>query len=268
MVRTHSRSTKLQAVKTLAVIKAARTPAPRFSFLSVRVVIERWLPFSGDMNTFGELKDILLGHLSRNGVSMQTEGGSDMVAVAINSAMTHIQRKRDFEWNKITTQVNCNPKGNLLTQSLDLDTGEAVTIKRINVAYGVLKPELAGGPKVDYLSRTSQAQVNTYASGCPTALKVIHSGSDVFAVPTPEGAYKLYFEAIKWLPKLVHQSDTNFVLTYGFDYMIYRSLQELNFYIKEDQRFEINTVLLRGAEEGLMQWDMNLISPTETEIDF
>ena len=199
---------------------------------------------------------------------MQTEGGQDMVATAINSALTHIQRKRDFEWNKDTIQVHCNPTGNIMTQAVSTTTNKPVVIKRINIAYGNNDPGLTGGAKVDYLSRTSQSSVATYGSGCCTSTKVIHAGCNVHMVPPPADNYKLYFEAVLWLPKLEHDSDTNFILLYGYDYMLYRSLQELNFYIKEDQRFEINMVLLREAANSLMAWDMSLISPTETEIDF
>ena len=220
------------------------------------------------MSTFGALKDILLGHLTRQGVSMHTEGGIDMVGAAVNSALVYIQRKRDFEWNKKTIKVSCNPRGSILTQAVDLDTDTPITIKRIIQAYGLIKPEDSGTPTVDYLSKTSRNTDLRMGKSCANIPAVIHSADSVVLSPTPNDQYFLYFEAVKWLPPLVADSDTNFIMTYGYDYMLYSSLQELNFYIKEDQRFEINTMLLRKAEEGLMQWDMSLLSPTETEIDF
>lgn len=220
------------------------------------------------MNNFGHIKDRLLGHLTRNGLSMKTEGGTDMVAAAINSALVYIQRKRDFEWNKHDIKVHCNPKGNILTQAVLLDNNEKVQIKRINQAYGTSRPSLTGAAKVDYLSKSSQVSRETYGGRCSLDLeRVIHSACDVFVQPTPNDPYDLYFEAVIWLPPFVNETDTNFLLTYGMDFMVYRSLQELNFYIKEDQRFSINMALLREAENGLIQWDMSLLSPTETEID-
>ena len=181
------------------------------------------------MNTFGKLKDILLGHLTRNGVAMQTEGGVDMVGAAINSALTYIQRSRDFEWNKTDIRIHCNPKGDLLTNAVDLDTNQPIQIKRILQAYGTTKPGICGGPKVDYLSKSSQVARNTYGQQCGSAPeRVIHSATKVFACPTPDGGYDLYFEAVKWLQPLVHELDSNFLLDYGLDFLLYRTLKALN----------------------------------------
>lgn len=219
------------------------------------------------MNTFGHIKEVILGHLTRNGMSMQTEGGVDMVAASIHSAQTYIQRKRDFQWAKTDIYIQCDPTGDLILNAVEVDTKQPVKIKRINVAYGTKEPSLEGGPKVDYISKNSQVYRQTYNQSGSTCERVIHSATKVFASPRPEGAYKLWFEAVKWIPPLVNESDTNFLLEYGFDFMLYRSLKELNFYLKEDQRFQINNNLLTEAEMGLLQWDDSLLSPTETEIN-
>ena len=220
------------------------------------------------MNNFGKLKQVLLGHLTRNAISMETEVGSvDMLGVAVNSAMTHIQRLIDFEWNKGTIKVHCNPTGSLVEQTVDHTTGKEVVIKRIIQAYGHVEPKQGmTSAKIDYLSKTSDVVDKTYGERC-LGPRVIHSACDVYMSPAPAEAYHLYFEAVKWMPELEHDSDRNFLFVYGFDYLIYRSMLELNFYIKEDQRFDINTALLNQAQNSLIAWNTSLLSPTETEIE-
>lgn len=69
------------------------------------------------------------------------------------------------------------------------------------------------------------------------------------------------------MPRLVKEQDTNFLLDYGFDYIMYRSIVELNFFIKEDERFQVNTSMVSDTWNSLLAWDASLISPTETEIE-
>ena len=232
--------------------------------------IARCSPFGGVMSDYGELKEILLGHLTRQAPSMVTEGGVDMVGLAIRSAVNHLQRSNDFEWCKQTVSVQCDPTGNI-NNALSYEQGlqgKPVRVKRIIQAYGAVPPKLIGSPQVMYFSKTSQVTDDTTGPNVYTnTMRVIHSAQNVYLSPLPEGPYKLYFEAVCLLPKLVHDSDTNFLFEFGFDYLTYKSIQALNFYIKEDERFEINMALLKQAEAGLMQWDVSLLSPTETEID-
>jgi hypothetical protein len=97
--------------------------------------------------------------------------------------------------------------------------------------------------------------------------KVVHEGQKVFMSPRPEGAHDLYFYAVKWMPRLVKDDDTNFLLEYAFDFLMYRSILELNFFIKEEERFQVTQKMLDESWNSVIAWDSHLISPTETEIE-
>jgi len=219
------------------------------------------------MSNFGELKQTVLGCVSRLSSSFQT-GATNFVDVAINNALIFTQRQHDFEWNKGVVKIACQPTGNV---SLAItEAGDTCKIKRIIKAFGSVQPTRGFDKSIPYLSRASMISDVTglakyQTRPCDTA--VIHDGKSVFLLVPPSANYELWFYAVKWLPRLVSTIDTNFLFEYGFDFLMYRTLQELNFYLKEDERFPINKSLLQEAWNSLVDWDVSLLSPTETEID-
>tara|TARA_R110000868_G_scaffold81743_1_gene231167 strand:- start:24467 stop:25135 length:669 start_codon:yes stop_codon:yes gene_type:complete len=221
------------------------------------------------MSTFKELKDVILGCASRANSSFQA-GASNLVDIAINNAVIHAQRNQDFEWNKGTVTMACSPKGSIDTV-LD-EAGEAVKIKRIIKAYGTAVPTGDYDLSIPYLSKVSQIGDNTKARLNLTHVdrdtsRVIHQGKVVYMSPSPGDVYTLYFEAVKWLPRLSRDNDTNFLFDYAFDYLLYRSIVELNFYVREDERFNVTKDMIMSAWQSVIAWDASLISPTETEIE-
>jgi hypothetical protein len=69
------------------------------------------------------------------------------------------------------------------------------------------------------------------------------------------------------MPRLTRPEHSNFLFDYGFDWLMYRSIVELNFFIKEDERFSVSAKMLDEAWRSLTAWDTSLVSPTETEIE-
>lgn len=240
------------------------------------------------MSDFGTLKEVVLGCVTRAGSSFQT-GGTNMVGVAINNAIIYAQRKANLEWCKGTVSIDCNPNGSIMVAKDE--NGFPVFVKNIIKSFGLVQPTGHKDVSVPYLSRVSQIIESTqerelYRSqrDCTTPNQswvlmnaniarfgpcVIHQGQKIYCTPQPPTLpYTLWFEAVKWLPRLVNDLDTNFLLVYGFDFLMYRSIIELNFFIKEDERFQVNAKILDDAWSSFIQWDSSLVSPTETEIDF
>ena len=219
------------------------------------------------MSDLFNMRQTVLGCVSRIGASFNT-GTANFVDVAINNAVIYAQRKCDFEWNKGVVSIACNPTGNIMS-ALD-DEGQSVKLKKIVKAFGLNDPGLDDNKSLPYLSRTSQIADDTLRNQnhclC-TDPRVIHDGQRVYLIPRPEGAHSLYFYAIKWMPRLVKEQDTNFLLEYGFDFIMYRSIIELNFFIKEEERFQVSSTMVADAWNSLITWDASLISPTETEIE-
>lgn len=220
------------------------------------------------MSDLFNMRQTVLGCVSRIGGSFQT-GTVNFVDTAINNAIIYAQRKCDFEWNKALVSVSCDPTGRI-DKAVEIDTGETVKLKKIIKALGSVNPGLANNRSLPYLSRTSQIADDTLRKQnhcCDNSPRVIHDGIKVYHTPLIEGKHNLFFYAIKWMPRLVKESDTNFLLDYGFDFIMYRSIIELNFFIKEDERFQVSNALVSDAWNTLTAWDASLISPTETEIE-
>lgn len=219
------------------------------------------------MSDFYHLKQIILNTVSRQEGSFAA-GKNNFVDIAVNNALIFVQRKIDFEWCKGDVVINCKPFGNI-SQALDED-GKPTMVKRIIKAFGPNKPDQNRQISIPYLSRASQIQDDTNQNkhcvpvSCP---RVIHQGQKVYFTPTELKEYDLHFYAVKWLPRLVQNEDTNFLLHYGFDYLMYRSILELNFFIKEDERFQVSMAMLGESYQSLLGWNAELVSITETECD-
>lgn len=223
------------------------------------------------MSNFGILRETILGCVTRAKGSFQA-GSQNFADLAINNAIIYAQRNWDFQFQRGAVTISCNPRGSMLDAK---DAGGcSVQLKRIIKAFGAVEPTGHNDKSLPYLSRGSQVADDTSAgqNGClDTRTKVVHDGADVYLSPDftrPEGEpYTLYFYAVKWLPRLTRDHETNFLFTYGFDFLMYRSIVELNFFIKEDERFQVSTRMLQDSWNSLVAWDVSLVSPTETEID-
>lgn len=222
------------------------------------------------MSNFGILREAILGCVSRAKSSFQA-GGQNFADLAINNAVIYAQRNWDFQFLFGDVSVLCNPRGSMLSAVDECNC--PVKLKRIVKAFGLAEPTGHRDLAIPYLSRGSQVSDHTMANrnSCLgyDGIKVVHTGENVYLSPAPADptAYKLHFYAVRWLPRLTRDTDTNFLFEYGFDFLMYRSIVELNFFIKEDERFGVNTKLLNDAWGSLTAWDVTLVSPTETEIE-
>lgn len=214
---------------------------------------------------FQDIRESVLGCISRCHHSLDT-GNTSFVDLSINNSLIFLQRKIDFEWNKKTVKVHCNPMGSIM-EAADFYSGEKVKIKSIIKAFGEIVPTGHGDTAIPYLSRACQINDEGKSPCFQGELKVVHEGQKLYLSPTDKKSYDLYFYAVTWLPKLCRPEDTNFLLEYGSDFILYKTIENLNYFIKEDERFGITQKLIDDSLLSLRQWDASLISPTETEID-
>lgn len=226
---------------------------------------------------FGELRDVVLAHVTRGQSSLQVNS-TNLASMAIKNAILHVQRKMDLEWSKLEVSISCSPKGNIITGAVDSEDNP-VKIKKILYA---LKGE-GSHEAIPYLSRNSLVSEKTSMTNNPlqpvfdargdtlnsgTTCAVIHEGQQVEPYPIPTTLPHIqYFKVVRLLPELSLPEDTNFLFDYGYDYLLYRSVHNLNFFLKEDQRFQISASMLSDAWDSLDQWNSELVSPTETEIN-
>jgi len=82
--------------------------------------------------------------------------------------------------------------------------------------------------------------------------------------PTPTAAVELVFNCHIWLPKLVAQNDTNFLIVYGYDVVLMRAVTLMTHFMKEDRRIEQNELLFQEAMRTLFEWD-STVRPNTNE---
>ena len=63
----------------------------------------------------------------------------------------------------------------------------------------------------------------------------------------------------------VDGTQTNFLLDYCFDYMMFRTIYELNFYLKEDSRVELSDKLMESIWDNVQKWNYTIIGNTVSD---
>lgn len=58
---------------------------------------------------------------------------------------------------------------------------------------------------------------------------------------------------------VTNAAQTNFLLEYCFDFMLFRTIFELNFFLKEDQRVPISGELLASIWDNVMKWNATIV---------
>lgn len=61
-------------------------------------------------------------------------------------------------------------------------------------------------------------------------------------------------------------TQTNFLLDYAFDYMMFRSIYELNFFLKEDQRVKISKDALNEIWTNVLSWNATIVANSVRDV--
>ena len=64
----------------------------------------------------------------------------------------------------------------------------------------------------------------------------------------------------------VPSSQTNFLLDYAFDYMLFHSISELNFFLKEDQRVKISDTKLQTVWNNVLNWNATIVANSVQDV--
>lgn len=94
------------------------------------------------------------------------------------------------------------------------------------------------------------------------AFKFFMTGNCIGLYPVPSESQEISLYFIKWLPDLSADTDTNFLLDFGWDFLSYKALQFFNTFLKEDARVQVSEALLNRAWMSLVEWDSELSGGT------
>lgn len=208
------------------------------------------------------------------------DANGDQLLVAINHAKDFAQREVDFE--RAFVQVRCimpeaTQGGSLLTTT-DLVTNEVVEVKTIRKAFlrntdglerpvGVISRQAyvdALGRRFSSLGSSPSSSDISYALACPETTVVLQ-GDRFFVYPLNTLSLgsltqvPVYFDAIHWLPDFAEDKEPSFLFIYCNDFMMFRSIFELNFLLKEDQRFNVSMTVLESTWQSVKNWNSKYI---------
>lgn len=81
------------------------------------------------------------------------------------------------------------------------------------------------------------------------------AGQNIGIYPTPQCDITLLLSCHIWLPDLVEDGDTNFLLTYGSDVVLMAALRRMHIYMKSDGRFQVTNEEFQNNLQTLVTWD-------------
>lgn len=105
-----------------------------------------------------------------------------------------------------------------------------------------------------------------------TGFGIIMDGKKFFVDPQSpqvfggQSTLNVYFDGIRWLEDFNNytqcQPHQQFLLDYTFDVLLYRSIMELNFFLKEDERVTLSDKQWMLAWNNVIQWNATVFGNT------
>lgn len=181
------------------------------------------------ITTYSELKSSIADFLNRSDLTSVIETFVDLAEAQISRDVRHWRQEV-----RVTTTLNERfenvPSDWLLTKNMYLDDG--ASIEYASVAE-IARQRVASGDE----------------AGKPR-LYSINSGQFEF-FPQPDDPYDLTMVYVARIPELVDDDDTNWLLTYYPDVLLYGSLMQSAPYLKEDERVGVWAQLYSAAVANL-----------------
>lgn len=211
--------------------------------------------------------DSVKGFVNRTGTDL-TQGSTDMILTAANMAKTFAQRKRVFHMARDTAFLAASDLGTAISDAKDAPgSGSAVAIRKIEQAYmyGVNGTSNVRARRVRFISlqdvrlyypiATANELNPQLISLDPAEIAAYIKGTKMYSLGL-SSASGLYFwlDVVKWMPDYTG-SNTDFFLDYHSDWLIAKTCDFLNIYLKEDQRVAISQAKLDEAWRSVCAFD-------------
>jgi len=218
-----------------------------------------------------------------------TYGTVNLLTQAANMARKWAERERNFEMCKTTAQITSVSltSGALLSSMVARGTTTPLAVKSINKAFLSLSGGIGEFP-ISMISRETHVErlarhfdqvrnVSDTSKMCNRTnlmnyFTLVRHGDYIYITPADPVALGgdnviVYFDVVKWLPDYVADGDTDFLLTYCEDFMLFKTVQMLNFMIKEDQRVPISDKMLAESYKSVVSWDSTMIANTVDDVN-
>lgn len=213
---------------------------------------------------------------------MQGSPAVNLLRVAINNAKKWAQRQMDFELARTSVLVSVDVNlGGALTSATALDGVTPVVINRIERAflgYGQpgQPPNTLSFRPISVTSKQHAAfrqkrvwdgvGLNT-SNPHPTFVAIrepalIRQGQTVYISPTSPNeqgsVVQVGLDVVAWLADYDDTNQNDFFIDQCGDWLMYRSIRELNFFLKDANRVTVTSGLVSEAWDNLVQWNGSL----------
>lgn len=210
----------------------------------------------------------------------------DVLLQACNNARLYSERRIDFEYNKFPIQVpnvTLPGGGNLDDATLFGDPSTPKAVKKIispmlpidNSATQFPIDLLTKRAWNDRLKRRFEGARPTDTSDfihiTESPFSLVQQGKVIMIVPPdstafPISPFTVYADAVCWMTVYVTGQETDFLLDFAFDWLMYRAIQELNFFVKEDERVQLSATMVKEAWDALVLYNNELTQSMADDI--
>lgn len=231
--------------------------------------------------TFAEIKVAVAAYMQRD-ASTFVVGGTDLLTLAINGARKWAERERNFEQNRVQCQLAISlTDGTAMSGMVLLDGTTPVSIKSLIKGFLPILDATNAWFPIDVISRekhlervarhyetvTNITNVSKRYPEMVAFFSVVRLADTLYLTPNDATVFNnadpvtVRFDAYKWLPDYTGTgTETDFLLTHAYDFMLLESVHKLNFYLKDDQRVPVSQAVLESQWHSVIAWDSNLVA--------
>lgn len=209
--------------------------------------------------TFTEFKSMVAGYANRTAASFVLADGTDILALAINEAKKEGQLEHDFLATRMDGYLITGVLGaELNTTTTTYGGATAINVKKVRSVWSCS----ATGGRIKNLDLEYES--------VESRLRPTEEEQDISKIRAFQRGTKLHVtgyetnttflvDVYKWMPDYSVSVTTDFFLDNYVTWLKLRSLYQLNFYLKEDQRVNITQAALREAWDKVMAYENNVL---------
>lgn len=190
----------------------------------------------------------------------------------VATAKVNLQRKHDFNFSRVdaqTTYPATADVGITLNSNFKGLTGQ----NAVRILSGTVEMPLVGSTLETERRRLNKTTVGTLASTGvvqsfqnydKTAsldiryyIKILATGIKLFTYPE-QLTQVIRYEYFSWLPTIVSDNSTDYLLSFGHDVLLWETLKVSNMMLAEENRVLIDNDLARAAFDDFVNYDNGL----------
>lgn len=234
--------------------------------------------------TVGDLKKAVAAYMCRDATAFVVDTFDNLLQ-ACNNARVFIERAVMFEYSRVQVQVD----NVSLTNGASLTTAYLLGGSSVNdkvsvrqVIWPFLQVGSSGKVPINWLTRDQYLNRikrrfdaagvnNTNVSPVQIEIAVFQLGTTLVLIPgdatTVGGAAPtVYLDVYRWLPVYTDNAQNDFLLDFAFDYMVMACVEELNFFLKEDQRVPLCLTRKQVLFDSVRDWNAAINASTDVNL--